>query len=96
MARNTHGLRKGGGRPKGIPNKTTTAVRELAQSLVNDDAYLAKLKAQLRAGKANPAVVTMLWAYAFGKPKETVEITGENGGPISVIRRVIVDPDESE
>jgi hypothetical protein len=32
----------------------------------------------------------------YGKPKDTVEITGENGGPISVIRRVIVDPDESE
>jgi hypothetical protein len=97
MPKNTAGLKRGGpGRKPGVPNKVTQEVRDLAESLINDDAYLAKLRAQLRAGKCNPAVVTMLWHYRYGKPKDTVEITGENGGPISVIRRVIVDPDESE
>lgn len=27
---------------------------------------------------------TLLFAYGYGKPKERVEVTGENGGPLTV------------
>jgi hypothetical protein len=97
MPKNTAGLKRGGpGRKPGVPNKVTREVRDLAEALISNDAYLATLRRKLLAGKCNPQIEAMLWHYRYGKPKDTVEITGENGGPISVIRRVIVDPDESE
>lgn len=38
--------------------------------------------------------VEMILAYAYGKPKQAIEVSGEEGGPIGfeLIRRVIVDP----
>lgn len=88
----------GKGRPKGVPNKSTVQVRELAQGLVNDDAYLVKLRLQLRAGKCAPAVEAMLWHYAYGKPKDTIEHTGPDGAPlVTRIERVILrKPDEGD
>lgn len=62
------------GRPKGSVNKTTRQIREIATGLVDDPAYLAKLKERLREGKA-PHMETLLHYYAYGKPKETVEGT---------------------
>lgn len=81
--KNTSGLKRGGpGRTKGVPNKATVEVRELSRSLVNDDDYLVKLRAQLRAGRCAPAVESMLWHYAYGKPKDTIEHTGPDGAPL--------------
>lgn len=81
----------GKGRIKGVPNKATVQVRELAQGLVNDTDYLVKLRAQLRAGKCAPAVESMLWHYAFGKPKDVVEVTGTNGSPLIPALRLLPD-----
>lgn len=64
------------GRPRGVPNKTTRQVREIAQRLVEDPKYVASLVRRLGAGKIAPAVEVMLWHYAYGKPKDTVRVEG--------------------
>lgn len=84
---------KRAGRPKGRENNATIEVRELAQGLTTGNSeYIAKLKERLKTGKAAPAVETMLWAYAHGKPKDQVELSGPDGGPVQIqtIARVIV------
>lgn len=87
MPRDTSGLRRGGGRTKGVPNKVTAEVRDLARKLVDDTAYLGRLKTRLQGGRCAPAVETMLWHYAYGKPKETIEHQGPDGGtpPVALI-----------
>ena len=63
----------GPGRPVGSQNKSTIEVKRLARQLVNDPTYRKNLHARLRAGEAG-AMEPLLWAYAFGKPKEHVEV----------------------
>ena len=62
------------GRKKGVPNKDTVEVREAAAALVDDPIYREKLRADLRKRQVAPAVETMLWFYAKGKPVERHEI----------------------
>jgi hypothetical protein len=80
------------GRRTGSRNKVTQVAQQLASGLVNDQEYLKRLKARLESGKIAPAIEVMLWAYAHGKPKESIELSGPGGGPIvTQIARVIVD-----
>lgn len=79
----------GPGRPKGVPNKTSTEVRELARALVEDPAYRKKLRERLLRGKA-PQVEVLLYHYAYGKPKETFEHQGS--WPTVIIETI--DPDK--
>jgi hypothetical protein len=72
------------GRPKGTLNKASIEVKELARSLLSDPGYVANLKARLIAGECPPPVETMLWHYAYGKPKESVELT-TGDGPLNII-----------
>jgi hypothetical protein len=70
-------LRRGGGRPKGVPNKATLEAKQACAEIVDDPIYRAKLLARARAGKLAPAMETLLWYYAKGKPKETIEYRDE-------------------
>jgi hypothetical protein len=83
MPQNTTGLKRGGspGRPKGVPNKATKEVKELSRRLVLDPEYQQKLKQRLLKGTLTPAVEVLLWHYAFGKPKDTVDL--------NVVRKVV-------
>jgi len=49
-------------------------ITKLANYLVTDPLYLEDVQKRLRAGQLNPLLQQMLWAYAFGKPKEQLEI----------------------
>ena len=62
--------RKTGGRKKGTPNVATVEARAVCAAIVNDPAYVAKLKVRAKSGKLAPAVETMLWQYAHGKPRD--------------------------
>lgn len=75
MPRNTDGLlrRAGPGRPKGARNRVTLEVRSAARELLDDAAYRASLTRRLVQGKLAPAMESMLWHYAYGKPRELVE-----------------------
>ena len=72
---NNENLRKGGGRPKGVPNKATREIKESARRLVEDPAYLESLRRRLTSGKA-PHMESLLFYYAYGKPKEQTEFSG--------------------
>lgn len=82
------------GRPKGTPNKVTIEMREIARGLINDEQYQKTFQAAWRSRELAPAIEAMMYHYGYGKPKETHELTGADGGPIEVltrIERIIVD-----
>jgi hypothetical protein len=68
-----------GGRKPGSVNKTTREVREIARSIVEDKRVQERLLLDARRGKLSPPVMTMLWHYAYGKPKDVVQHEGVNG-----------------
>ena len=72
------------GRKPGVPNKVTVEAREAASEIVDNPAYRAKLVERALAGKLPPQIEAMLWAYAKGKPKETLELSGPDAGPLTV------------
>ena len=76
---NTSGLKRGGsaGRPKGTPNKATVEARTFCASIVDDPVYQAKLRRRAIAGKLSPAIESLLWYYAKGKPKEHVDLNSD-------------------
>jgi hypothetical protein len=45
---------------------------------VDDVRYRASVVAHARSGTLAPAVETMLWYYAKGRPKEMVEFSGRS------------------
>lgn len=63
----------GKGRPKGIPNKRTREIQAFAAKMLEDADYVKELAVRLRRGKA-PHVETLLYHYAYGKPKETIAV----------------------
>jgi hypothetical protein len=63
-----------GGRPKGSPNRITVEVKALARNLLEDRMYMRTLRRDLRKRKVHPQMEAVLWAYAFGKPVERVEL----------------------
>jgi hypothetical protein len=83
MARFRRGRAKTGGRKKGTPNKATVEVSELARRLVENPAYMQSLRRRLRNGKAG-ALEPILWYYAYGKPKEQVDLRADSEGTVNV------------
>ena len=86
------------GRPKGCVNKVTAEAQQAASLLVDDPEYRHKLLEDFRERRVAPAIEQMLWYYSKGKPKETVEHTGPDGGPIELsrIERVILNGPDAE
>ena len=86
--RNTSGLRRGGGRPKGVPNKTTREIRELSQKLF-DDEYFARVRQRIISNRLAPAVECKLLAYAFGEPKQVVDLPALSDITAMLSRKVV-------
>lgn len=91
----------GPGRPKGVPNKATTAFRETVQQLLERNSENVAIWLDQVAngvGGKEPApekaldLLAKLAEYAAPKLSRT-EVTGEDGGPVRLqeIRRVVVD-----
>ena len=75
--RNTSGLWRGNspGRPAGTPNKASREVRAFCQRLLADADYRASLERRWRDGSLPPALEQMIWAYAIGRPPQSVDVT---------------------
>lgn len=71
----------GKGRPPGRPNRRTIIGREFAQGILESEEYQQSLKRRIENGTLSPLVEILLYHYAYGKPKETVEI---RRGPIDL------------
>ena len=64
----------GPGRPKGSLNQRTLEAKALARGLLNDPTYRKNLQADLKNRKVEASIEAMLWHYAYGKPKEHIEL----------------------
>lgn len=85
MAKNSTSFKPGhnGGRPKGALNKATLEAREICAGMVDDPAYLSRLRERLLKGKLPPAVECMIWHYAKFKPTDRVQV--EDVTPIPLV-----------
>ena len=70
-------------------------MQALAQGIIEDTVVQATLLNQAQRGKLAPAVMSLLFHYAYGKPKEAVELEG--GLEVLTIRIVdeYADPDDA-
>lgn len=75
--------RKTGGRTKGTPNKASGEISTRCKALIESEDYQQMFVSRLTHGTLPPALEALTWHYAYGKPKERVELTGADGGPIS-------------
>jgi len=84
VPRDTSGLRRGGGRPKGVPNKATKDLKEWAEQFFASPEWRKAAEQRMLKGKA-PHLEGYLLPLIYGKPREQVEHSGEGGGPIQVL-----------
>ena len=78
-------LKRGGpGRPAGVPNKATREIKEAARAIVEDPAYVARLKERIKAGKA-AHMETLLFHYAYGTPKNTLDVNANVTATATVV-----------
>ncbi len=70
----TPGRTKTGGRKKGTPNKLPQEVRAFFKSVVQSPKFQDKLRERAEKGMLSGTELTLMLAYAIGKPKDVVEI----------------------
>ena len=78
----------GVGRRKGTPNKATTEIRALTRTLF-DRNYFAGLKRRMEKGRLPPMLECKLLAYAYGEPKQTVDIPALTEISEALARKVV-------
>jgi hypothetical protein len=65
----------GKGRPRGTQNKVSAQAREFAQNILTSPEYRASLVRRIQQDDLPPVVETLLYHYAYGKPKERIEVS---------------------
>jgi hypothetical protein len=75
--RRKKGTPKTGGRKKGTPSKATVEAKAAWSEIVDDLKYRKTLLTKAREGTLAPGVETMLWYFAKGKPRESLELSGD-------------------
>ena len=84
---NTSGLWRGGskGWPSGAQNHVTREAHAFCQRLVSDPEYRSNFEARWRSGTLPPALEMMVWAYAIGKPPQSLEVTSHGASLAELI-----------
>jgi hypothetical protein len=84
------GKREGAGRPAGVRNKVTKDVKDLAQEF-GEEAIKALVEI-VRDGEAphaaRVAAIREVLDRGYGKAKQGLEVTGAEGGPVSMVTRI--------
>jgi hypothetical protein len=60
-----------------LPSIKTRQAQEFAARILDSEAYRTSLELRAKNGSLPPAVETMLWHYAYGKPVETVHLLAD-------------------
>jgi len=75
----------GPGRGKGKRDNSVENALNIIREAVTEEDLTAVIQRMVKAAKAgNVRAAQLLLAYKAGKPKETVEIAGEGGGPLEI------------
>ena len=82
MPRNRIPPPPGPGRPKGSKNKKTQ-FEAILKAAIGRPEYLERLFQRVERGKATHMEL-FFWHHLHGKPKDTTELTGAEGGPLVV------------
>lgn len=69
------GSKPGPGRPKGSKNPTERQ-RAYFRKLLESKTYREKFEADLKDRKLHPSVEVLAYYYAYGKPKDQLEVGG--------------------
>jgi hypothetical protein len=72
-----------GGRPKGVPNKANRQIQQFARDFLESESYRERLRIRIERGQAMP-IETLLYHYGYGKPKERIEVEGNNPLPLVI------------
>jgi hypothetical protein len=62
-----------GGRPRGAVNLRTRQIADFCRHIVEDEEYRAGVLQRAREGRLG-SMEPVIWAYGYGKPKETLDI----------------------
>ncbi len=87
-----HDAYSGGGRPAGSKGKASEDIRLAAQQIFEKRGGIdAVFKRFLESEDEDIAfkATTLMAAYGFGKPKETHEVTGADGGAVSLVVKLV-------
>jgi hypothetical protein len=87
---------KNAGRKKGSENKATPEAKAIFAGILSSQAYVDNLKARFEAGKVHPTIEKMAWEYVHGKPKEILEVSGPDGGPVVTEVKMVIVPRPKE
>lgn len=88
------GARPGAGRPKGRKNRRTLEIEAAAKKYANDalKALVEVAKTGSTEGARVSAAVALL-DRGYGRPRQALEHTGEQGGPLQIaITHEVIDP----
>jgi hypothetical protein len=79
------------GRQPGSMNKATRDVKLFAQSILEDPLVQQRTLEDAQKGRLAPPIHSMLFHYAYGKPKDTLKVEG-----LERLQVIIKDGDEPE
>lgn len=93
---NGHQFKAGNpGRPKGATSKVTREVKQFAQSILEDPLVQQRTLEDARKGRLAPPIHSMLFHYAYGKPKDTLKVEGLERLEV-IIKDAVDDEPESQ
>ena len=72
------------GNPGGRP-KVSKAFREECQKFMADEGWGYLFNLARESGREQKPAIELIASYAYGKPKQGVELTGEEGNDIKIV-----------